>query len=146
MIYVLIFFFSSASILLGNTPLDYTISISSGYDNNVFRLSKNEFDQALHNNEILGGASTFDSFISKVGISGKKDLWNLDHKSLALKVFSAYSNNIHIPEKKYWSGGLDLTYKWGSYKNLKYSIRHLNNFYLKKKPISILAFSTLSDP
>ena len=120
-------------IVIGNakTPLDYTITFSSGYDNNVLRLSKNEFDQVSRNKNILGGAATYDSFISKVGISGKKDLLNLENKLLSLKVLSSYSNNLHFSEKKYWSGGFDLMYKWGSYKHIKYSIRHLNDFYLR---------------
>ena len=122
---------SSAVIIYGKTPLEYTVSISNGYDNNVLRLSKNELDRANRNDNILGGASTYDSFVTRAGLIFRKDLWNFERKSVGMKFLYSYSNNIHFYEKKYWSGGIDLTYKWGSYKSLRYSIRHLNDFYLR---------------
>ena len=126
-----VFILFGAITIFGRTPLDYTISITSGYDNNVLRLSKNEFDRAIRNSEVLGGASTFDSFISRIGITFEKNLWNAKRKSIDMKFFSSYTDNIQFTEKKYWSGGLDLIYRWGSYKSLRYSLRHLNDFYLR---------------
>ena len=52
-------------------------------------------------------------------------------KVLTLRGFFASSDYINTPEKKYWSGGIDATYRWGSYKNIKYTLRHLDKFYLR---------------
>jgi len=111
--------------------MEYSLSFTSGYDNNVMRFSQNEFDNATQNLDLLGGANTFDSFVTKVGLSGKKPIWISGKKSIQLNGFINYSDYIHSPEKKYWSGGLDASFKWGSYRSLKYSIRHLDQFYLR---------------
>ncbi len=119
------------SILVAKTPLEYSLSFSGGYDSNVLRFSDDELNHVNSNTKMLGQASTFDSFISRIGISGKKIIWKLDQKSISLRGLYSYSNFLHTPEKKYWSGGLDISYRWGSYKNLKYSVRHLDQFYLR---------------
>ena len=41
------------------------------------------------------------------------------------------SSYAHNPNKSYWSGNFSTVYKWGSYRNLKYSLRHLNSYYLR---------------
>ena len=126
-IYKLLF----ASFLIARTPFEYGFSFSSGYDNNVMRLSSKEFRKAAQNLDLLGGAENFDSFTYKIGFKGKKSYWELDRKELFIKGNIDWTNYQHNQYKKYWSSGLDLVYKWGSYKNIKYSLRHLNNFYLR---------------
>ena len=119
------------SCLSANTPIEYTIGISGGYDNNVMRFSQNEFNDAAMNIDLLGGASTFDSFVYRMGISGKKSIWESRHKELQLSGSANWADYYHSPERKYLSGGFYATYRWGSYKNIKYSIRHLDSFYLR---------------
>jgi len=121
----------SFSILMGSTPLEYTLSLTGGYDNNVMRFSKDEFQDAANNRSLMGGASTFDSFVSKLGISARKPLWINGKKSIQIYGFFSYSDYQHTPEKKYESYGLDLSFKRGSYKSIKYSVRHLDKFYLR---------------
>ena len=119
------------SLALGSTPVEFTLSLSSGYDNNVMRFSEKDFSDAVMDPNILGGATTFDSYILKYGLKGQKSLIKVKRKELILKgnfIFSDYRNS---KEKKYWSGGGDLVYRWGGYKNIKYQIRHLNSFYLR---------------
>ena len=119
------------SCLPGKTPFEYTIGITGGYDNNVLRFSDEEFNEAASDNELMGGASTFDSFVTKLGISGKKSLWNSGKKDLFINGFFTHADYRNNPERKYWSGGLDANFKWGSYRNIKYSLRHLDSFYLR---------------
>ena len=119
------------SFLVAKTPLEYSIGLSSGYDDNVLRFSNEEFSEANLDGAILGGASTFDSFITRIGITAKKSLWVNGRKSFMINGSYRYTDYRNNAQKKYWSGGLDATYKWGSYRNIKYSIRHLNSFYLR---------------
>ena len=120
-----------ASFLIARTPFEYAFLLSSGYDNNVMRLSSEEFKRANQNVDLLGGVEKFDSFIYKVGFKGKKSLWELGKKEFFIKGNIDWANYQHNQYKKYWSSGLDLTYKWGSFRNIRYSLRHLNNFYLR---------------
>ena len=113
------------------TPLEYSIAFTGGYDNNVMRFSNEELDRAAINPFLMGGSKTFDSFVSKMNVSAKKSLFNFHKKSVIANLTYTFSDYTHTPEKKYWSGGVDMAYKWGAYKNLKYSVRHLNNFYLR---------------
>ena len=127
-----IFFIISVFCLLdAKTPWDYTLSLGSGYDSNVMRFSTEEIDGAVHKPGIMGSSSHFDSFVTKFGISLQKDLWI--HNNRNLSISSKYSSSVYAntPEKTYWSGGLNIIYRWGSYKNLKYSLSHLDNFYLR---------------
>ena len=125
------FIISVFCLLDAKTPWDYTLSLGSGYDSNVMRFSNQEIDGVVHKPGIMGGSSHFDSFVTKFGISLQKDLWIHDKRNLS--IWSKYSSSVYAntPEKKYWSGGLNIIYRWGSYKNLKYSLKHLDNFYLR---------------
>ena len=119
------------STVFGSTPFEYTLSFTSGYDNNVLRFSDRDFSDAVLSPEILGGTTTFDSYVFKYGLKGQKSLYKVKKNEVILRgnfTFSDYRNN---KEKKYWSSGGDLIYKWGGYKNIKYQIRHLNSFYLR---------------
>ena len=51
------------SYLWGGTPLDYTIGFTGGYDDNVLRFSKDEFNDAAQDLSIMGGSTTFDSLL-----------------------------------------------------------------------------------
>ena len=117
--------------LNANTPWDYTLSIGSGYDSNVMRFSAEEIENAGQRTEILGSTSHFDSFVTKLGLSVKKDLWALNNKNLSVGSKFSMSSYLDTPEKRYWSGGFNFIYKWGTYKNFKYSINHLDKFYLR---------------
>ena len=70
------------ALLNANTPLDYTLSLGSGYDSNVMRFSAEEIDNAGQMTEILGSSSHFDRFVNKIGLSLKKDLWILANKNV----------------------------------------------------------------
>ena len=58
-----------------NTPLEYTLGFTSGYDSNVMRFSSAEFTDAALEPGLMGGANTFDSFVYKLGLKGKKSIW-----------------------------------------------------------------------
>tara|TARA_B100000131_G_scaffold176256_1_gene170192 strand:- start:596 stop:1579 length:984 start_codon:yes stop_codon:yes gene_type:complete len=113
------------------TPLEYKISITSGYDNNVMRFSENEFKRAASDTVILGEAKTFDSYITKAKITAEKVFVISNSKLIKINGVYTLSDFRAIPEKKYWSGGIDAVYRWGSYKNIRYTLRHLDNFYLR---------------
>ena len=119
------------SLVNGSTPWDYTFNFGSGYDSNVFRFSENEIDNAIQKPEILGSSNHFDSFVTKIGLSLKKDLFIKNNKNLSFGSKVSFSNYADTPEKRYWSGTANIIYKWGSYKNLKYSLNHLDKFYLR---------------
>ena len=127
----IIFLTFNVSLLFGGTPLEIEISIGAGYDDNAMRFSDNEISEAAQEIEMLGGAKTFDSFISKWGASASKEFLNNKKKYIKIKTTFSSSNYRDSPEKKYWSSGFDLSYHWGSYRNIKYSLRHLNEFYLR---------------
>ena len=126
-----IFCFLILSCLPAKTPFEYTIGITSGYDNNVMRFSSEEFHEAAMDTKLMGGAANFDSFVYRIGISGKKSIWESGKKELFINGMVNWADYRHNLERKYWSGGLDVTYRWGSYKNIKYSLRHLDKFYLR---------------
>lgn len=126
-----IYFFSIFSIMKSGTPLEYKISITSGYDNNVMRFSENEFKRAASDTVILGEAKTFDSYITKAKITAEKIFVISNSKLIKINGVYTLSDFRAIPEKKYWSGGIDAVYRWGSYKNIRYTLRHLDNFYLR---------------
>ena len=66
-------FLSILSVILGRTPYEYSLSFSGGYDDNAMRFSANELKEAILNNALMGGSSTFDSYITKFSFSGKKN-------------------------------------------------------------------------
>ena len=56
----------------GSTPIEYTLAVTGGYDDNVMRFSQNEINEAVQDIGIMGGASTFDSFITRFSLYGTK--------------------------------------------------------------------------
>lgn len=121
----------SESYLFGKTPIEYTVSFTGGYDSNVLRFSDEEFDRAKNVPDIMGTLNTFDSFVSKFSVSMKKSIIFNRKNSIGLSGFITYSDYYNSVDKKYWSSGFDIFYKWGSYRNIKYSLRHLDKFYLR---------------
>ena len=119
------------SCLSAKTPFEYTIGITGGYDNNVLRFSSEEFDQAAMDSDLMGGAKTFDSFVYRIGVSGEKLLWKSMKKEFSVKGLLNWADYRNNPEREYGSGGMDAIFKWGSYQNIKYSLRHLDSFYLR---------------
>ena len=116
---------------LASTPFYYGFSFSNGYDNNVLRLSSSEVKEINSNMTFIDGVDKMDSYISKFGFKVDKTIYIQNKKEVLGKINASFSNFHQNEYKKYWSGGFDFIYKWGSYKNLKYSLRHLNNFYLR---------------
>ena len=80
------------------------------------RFSENELSEAAKEIGMMGGAITFDSFITKWGISALKELMISRKKSIKLRGLYYLSDYRDTPEKRYWSGGFDLSYRWGSYR------------------------------
>ena len=60
----IIFLILNFSLLAGGTPLEVEISFGGGYDNNAMRFSDNEISEAAQEIGMMGGAKTFDSFIT----------------------------------------------------------------------------------
>ena len=119
------------ALLIGGTPTEYVFSLATGYDNNVMRFSEKDYSEALLNSNILGNNTTYDSHILKFSLRGKKTIYKNKNNEIIFKGNFSISDYRNNKNKKYWSGGGDLEYKWGSYKNIRYSIRHLNSYYLR---------------
>ena len=117
--------------LMANTPLNLYISYHSGYDSNVMRFSLKEIENVAENKGVMGGANTFDSYINKINTRLQKTIFEIDRKELSLSSSFNLSSYAHNPNKSYWSGNFSTVYKWGPYRNLKYSLRHLNSYYLR---------------
>ncbi|MEC7855266.1 MAG: hypothetical protein VYC61_00865 [Candidatus Neomarinimicrobiota bacterium] len=129
------YFFIKILLLLGlieaSTPLNLHISYHSGYDNNVMRFSGKEIEHAGENKDMMGGASTFDSYINKINTRLQKSIFVRGKNELNMSSSFNLSSYAHNPNKSYWSGNFIMTYKWGSYRNIRYSARHLNSYYLR---------------
>ena len=132
------------SYICAGTPFEYTLGLTSGYDSNVMRFSDEEFNEAITDNKLMGGANTFDSYVLKFGLSGEKSIWVMNKKEIVINGSYNWADYKNNPEKKYWSGGFDATFRWGSYKNIKYSLRHLNSFYLRHYVDRDISNSSLS--
>lgn len=115
-----------------NSPINWTLGITNGYDNNVLRLSNIEKQNAALNQSMMGGTETFDSHYSRISMNGfKKIQLNDRKKQLNISMngqYSYYSQNNH---RRYWSGDFDMDYRWGLYRKLKYSLRHLDSYYIR---------------
>ena len=116
---------------MATTPLNLHISYHSGYDSNVMRFSLKEIEDVAENKGVMGGANTFDSYINKINTRLQKTIFEIDKKELSISSSFNLSSYAHNPNKSYWSGNFSTVYKWGSYRNLKYSLRHLNSYYLR---------------
>ena len=139
----ILLFYTINIYLFSSTPIEYSIHFDSGYDSNVMRFSEKEISEVSRDMQIVGGADTFDSFIYKIGIKGKKSIWNSNSKSILISgnyFRSDYNNNEY---KKYWSGGFGLTFRWGAYNNLKYSVRNLDSYYLRHYINRDISFSEM---
>ena len=119
------------ALLIGGTPTEYIFSLATGYDNNVMRFSEKDYSEALLNSNILGNNTTYDSHILKFSLRGKKTIYKNKNNEIIFKGNFSISDYRNNKNKKYWNGGGDLEFKWGSYKNIRYSIRHLNSYYLR---------------
>tara|TARA_B100002003_G_scaffold143486_1_gene132761 strand:- start:3262 stop:4317 length:1056 start_codon:yes stop_codon:yes gene_type:complete len=127
------------SILLGQSwtdylrsPIKWTVGMTNGYDNNVLRLSDVEKQNAALYQDIMGGADTFDSHYTRFSLSGMKNVQLSDRKK-QIKFYgkvniSNYSQN---DNRRHWSGNIKATYRWGSYRKLEYSLRHLDSYYIR---------------
>jgi hypothetical protein len=85
----------------------------------------------LSNLKYLGGSKTLDSYINKIQFGFDKTLFSKNKKEVIYNSSLALSDYVHNSNKDYWSGIISVKYKWGSYRNLKYSLRHLNSYYLR---------------
>ena len=115
-----------------NSPIKWTVGLTNGYDNNVLRLSGIEKSDAALDESIMGGVDTFDSHYARFSLSGLKKIQLVDRK----KQFQFYakgnvSNYSQNENRRYWSGNLKATYRWGSYRKMEYSLRHLDSYYIR---------------
>ena len=141
---IILFFCILVTLLDGGTPVEYGLSLSGGYDNNVMRFSKNEIREASNDISLMGGSNTFDSFVAKLRLFAEKSFFSTSSRSAKVNMFFTISDYNNTPEKKYWSGGLDVYYRWGSYRNIKYTLRHLDQFYLRHYVDRDISRSTLA--
>ena len=95
----IIFLTFNVSLLAGGTPLEIEISFGAGYDDNAMRFSDNELSEAAQEIEMMGGAKTFDSFITKWGISALKELM-INRKNLSSLEDSIPYPTTWIPRKR----------------------------------------------
>ena len=114
------------------SPIKWTVGLTNGYDNNVLRLSAIEQKDAALDESILGGADTFDSHYARFSLSGLKTI-QLNDRNKQFRFYgkgniSNYSQN---ENRRHWSGNLKAIYRWGSYRKLEYSLRHLDSYYIR---------------
>ena len=129
----------SFSILCGQSWIDYlhspikwTVGLTNGYDNNVLKLSSVEKKDAALEEDVLGGADTFDSHYTRFSMSGLKKIQLAERKKqIQFYAKGNISNYTQNENRRYWSGNLKATYHWGSYRKLEYSIRHLDSYYIR---------------
>ena len=129
----------SFSILCGQSWIDYlhspikwTVGLTNGYDNNVLKLSSVEKKDAALEGDILGGADTFDSHYTRFSMSGLKKIQLVERKKqIQFYAKGNISNYTQNENRRYWSGNLKATYRWGSYRKLEYSIRQLDSYYIR---------------
>ena len=88
----------TSSAVFSGTPLEYTITLTGGYDNNVLRFSKDEFDDAANNPKLMGDARFFDSFVTKWNIKAKKSFILSKNKNLAINLSYTNSSYNQTPE------------------------------------------------
>ena len=129
--FIILISFLFSGVLIASTPLNISIGYHGGYDSNVLRFSQMEIENASNNEDTMGGTNTFDSYINKINTRLEKTIFQLDKKEMRIASSFNLSNYIHNSNKNYWSGNIIATYKWGSYKNIKYIARHLNSYYLR---------------
>ena len=127
------------SLLNGQNLLDYLkgpitmrVGLINGYDDNVLRFSDIEKHQASTNKYIMGGSNAFDSHFSRLHFIGEKRI-KLASTGKYINFYSKFniSNYLNNVNRQHWSGIIKSTYRWGSYKKLSYSIRHLNSYYIR---------------
>ncbi len=113
------------------TPVYFHLNMRNGYDSNVLRLSKGEQTSAAWQQDLLGAMSTFDSHYLRGELTGKSVFTFSRKRKMTVSGNAALIRYSHSPDKKYTSGKLELKYRWGPYRSLKYSIRALSDFYLR---------------
>ena len=114
-----------------STPLNFSLSYHGGYDDNVMRFSSQEIENAASDVNYMGGAKKLDSYINRFQINTSKTLLTSGSKEIEFSSMVSVSDYIHNVNKDYWSGSFTLKYRWGAYRNIKYSLRHLNSYYLR---------------
>ena len=115
-----------------HSPIKWTVGLTNGYDNNVLKLSSVEKKDAALEGDILGGADTFDSHYTRFSMSGLKKIQLAERKKqIQFYAKGNISNYTQNENRRYWSGNLKATYRWGSYRKLEYSIRHLDSYYIR---------------
>ncbi len=114
-----------------HAPVYINIRMTNGYDSNVLRLSANERSSAPIEKEVMGSMDTFDSHYVRGELTGRS-IYNLSgKKNVTLSGSGAFIRYSHSPDKKYSSGKFEMKYRWGPYRSVMYSARHLSNFYLR---------------
>ena len=78
----------------------------------------------------MGGAKKLDSYINRFQIRQANASY-IRSKEISFSSMVSVSDYIHNVNKDYWSGSFTLKYRWGAYRNIKYSLRHLNSYYLR---------------
>ena len=115
-----------------HSPIKWTVGLTNGYDNNVLKLSSVEKKDAALEGDILRGADTFDSHYARFSLSGLKKIQLADRKKqIQFYAKGNISNYTQNENRRYWSGNLKATYRWGSYRKLEYSIRQLDSYYIR---------------
>jgi len=115
-----------------NSPVKWTVGLTNGYDNNVLRLSAVEKEEAALDKSILGGAETFDSHYARFSLNVFKRIQLSDRKKqIQFYGKGNVSNYTQNKNRRYWSGNLKASYRWGPYRKLEYSIRHLDSYYIR---------------
>ena len=95
-----------------STPVNIHFSYHSGYDSNVMRFSHEEIQNAAEDRKMMGGAGTFDSYVSRINTRFQKTLFVSGKKELGISSAFNLSNYVHNSHKNYWSGNASLVYKW----------------------------------
>ena len=68
--------------IFASTPINIHLSYHSGYDSNVMRFSQKEIQSAANDRSMMGGAGTFDSYVSRINTRLQKTLFVLGKKEI----------------------------------------------------------------
>lgn len=113
------------------TPLNLDFTVTNGYDSNVLRLSPGEQERAALESGLLGKMSTFDSHYLRAELLTEAVVHLTRRKRITTSGSLSFTRYSPSPDKRYFGGKLSLQYRWDSYRWVRYSIRELNNFYLR---------------
>ena len=92
----IILLFLLVTAISASTPINIHLSYHSGYDSNVMRFSQKEIQNAAEDRRMMGGAGTFDSYVSRINTRFQKTLFVSGKKELGISSAFKSSSQVEI--------------------------------------------------